>query len=136
MKITQSNVQRLALVACGAIFFSMSPMQGIAETDEIAPRKEAVEPSNSGDSARGEILFRSICGGYCHATDPGGREAPFLFDCEWKLGGTDSDIFATISAGVPGTRMIAFGGKLPEGDSDIWSLVAYLRRESRCSKLP
>jgi mono/diheme cytochrome c family protein len=136
MKITQLNVRRLALVACGAIFFSMPTTRGTAGVDGIVLEKGAVAPSKTGDPARGELLFRSICGGYCHATGPGSREAPFLFDCDWELGGTDSEIFTTISAGVSGTRMIAFGGKLPEGDSDIWSLVAYLRSESRCSKLP
>lgn len=35
--------------------------------------------------------------------------------------------YRVISEGVPETTMIAFGGQLPEGDDDIWRLVAYIR---------
>jgi mono/diheme cytochrome c family protein len=81
---------------------------------------------------RGELLFAGVCGAYCHGLQPGVRDAPYLFDCEWKHGGADGDLFRVISQGVPGTRMPAFGGKLPEGDADLWRLVAYLRSRSRC----
>ena len=75
---------------------------------------------------RGRLLFNGTCGGYCHGTSPGPRDAPYLFDCTWLHGGSDADIFRIISEGVPKTRMIAFGGNLPEGDADIWRLVAYI----------
>ena len=89
-------------------------------------------PVASADPERGELLFRSICGGYCHGIVEGKRDAPFLFDCDWVHGGSDQEIFDVISAGVPQTRMIGFGGKLPEGDADIWSLIAYIRSTSQC----
>ena len=132
MKITQSNVWRLAL---GAVFSLVLVVEN-ASADEISSGKSASRSASSGDPARGEMLFRSVCGGYCHAMEPGKREAPYLFDCDWKHGGTDAKVFHTIYAGVPGTRMISFGGKLPEGDSDIWGLGAFLRRESQCNKMP
>ncbi len=37
-----------------------------------------------------------------------------------------------ISEGVPNARMMAFGGKLLEGDADIRKLIAYLPTDSRC----
>lgn len=84
---------------------------------------------------RGKSLFIGTCGGYCHSYHDGARgDVPDLFDCEWKHGGSDQDIFDTISNGVPNTRMIAFKGVLPDGDTDIWKLVAFLRAESTCGK--
>ena len=79
---------------------------------------------------RGERLFTGVCAGYCHGLSPGPRDAPYLFDCTWVHGGRDADLFRTISKGVPETPMIAFGGQLPEGDEDIWRLVAYIKSAS------
>ena len=76
--------------------------------------------------ARGKALFVGTCAGYCHSPTVE-RAAPNLFDCAWKNGGGgDQELFDVIADGVPGTAMIAFRGKLPEGDEDIWRLVAYL----------
>ncbi len=86
--------------------------------------------------ARGAQLFSSVCSAYCHALPgdaAGVREAPNLFDCTWLHGGSDAEIFHTLSTGVPNTRMISFAGKLPDGDADLWKLVAYLRAQSRCA---
>lgn len=118
--------------ACGLLLGCHGKPGGAKATPAPAP----VSPASSADPARGELLFRSICGGYCHGVAPGKRDAPFLFDCDWLHGGSDQQIFDVISGGVPGTRMIAFGGKLPEGDSDIWGLVAYLRASSQCKAQP
>jgi mono/diheme cytochrome c family protein len=86
------------------------------------------------DVARGEQLFTALCAAYCHSRDPGKREAPYLFDCSWIHGGSEQEIFNTISTGVPETRMVPFGGKLPNGDDDILNLVAFLEANSRCDK--
>ena len=81
---------------------------------------------------RGKSIFVGTCGGYCHGATAGPRDAPYLLDCIWIHGSSDQDVFDTIAAGVPDTRMIGFKGKLPEGDDDIWKIVAYLksRRQS------
>jgi mono/diheme cytochrome c family protein len=84
------------------------------------------------DVERGRALFVGTCGAYCHHMTPGPGDAPFLFDCDWLHGGSDAEIFNTISKGVPNTRMVAFGGALP--DQDIWRLVTYLRSASLCKK--
>jgi cytochrome c oxidase cbb3-type subunit 3 len=81
---------------------------------------------------RGKSIFTGTCGGYCHMTVPGPRDAPYLFDCEWLHGGSDEEIFATIAAGVPNTQMVPFGGALPEGDDDIWRVVAFLKSARVC----
>ncbi|MSP42027.1 MAG: hypothetical protein EXR08_01455 [Alphaproteobacteria bacterium] len=84
--------------------------------------------------ARGQALFTGTCGAYCHKQTPSNTDALFLFDCEWKHGSTDDDIFKVINGGVEGTRMVAFGGAFPEGDKDARALIAYLRSASQCKK--
>lgn len=75
---------------------------------------------------RGKALFVGTCAGYCHSPVVE-RAAPNLFDCAWRHGsGADQEIFDLIAAGVPNTAMVGFQGKLPEGDDDIWRLVAYI----------
>jgi mono/diheme cytochrome c family protein len=81
---------------------------------------------------RGRLIFVGTCGAYCHSTHDVERDAPSLFDCEWKHGGSDTEIFASISNGVPNTRMPAWKGALPQGDEDIWKVIAYLRSASEC----
>lgn len=81
---------------------------------------------------RGQLIFTGTCGGYCHNRGSDAGDAPNLFDCTWLHGGADEEVFATIRDGVRGTRMIGFGGKLPQGDQDIWKLVAYLKSERSC----
>jgi mono/diheme cytochrome c family protein len=83
---------------------------------------------------RGRLIFVGTCGAYCHSTHDVERDAPSLFDCEWKHGGSDQEIFVSISEGIPNTRMPAWKGALPQGDDDIWRVVAYLRSASECKR--
>ena len=84
------------------------------------------------DVERGRALFVGTCGAYCHHMTPGPGDAPYLFDCDWLHGGSDPEIFHTITTGVPDTRMVAFGGAIP--DADVWRIVAYLKSASVCTK--
>ena len=83
---------------------------------------------------RGRLVFAGTCGAYCHKLVPGQGGTPFLFDCGWKHGGSDQEIYRTIWDGVPNTQMVGFGGALPGGDDDIWKIIAYLRTNSRCEQ--
>lgn len=107
------------LAACGG---SESP------ATRYARDPEAVE--------RGRLIFVGTCGAYCHSMQPGVREAPDLFDCHWKNGDRDRDLFRVIASGVPETRMVGFAEALPEGEEDIWKLIAFLRVHSRCEGVP
>ena len=83
---------------------------------------------------RGEAVFTGTCGGYCHLIGSSNADAPNLFDCAWIHGGSNREVFTTISNGIADTRMVAFAGKLPEGDEDIWKIVAFLKsRRDTCS---
>ncbi len=68
--------------------------------------------------------------GYCHGVNIVVGDVPNLFDCAWLHGGSNQEIFSTISNGVPGSRMVAFGGRLPEGDEDIWKIIAFLKSQA------
>ena len=92
---------------------------GESPADRFAKDPDAVK--------RGKAIFTGTCGAYCHSNKKDNRDAPYLFDCEWLHGGSDEQIHATIANGVPGTRMIGFGGKMPQGDDDIWRVIAYLK---------
>ncbi|HIF09264.1 MAG TPA: hypothetical protein EYQ81_05050 [Sneathiellales bacterium] len=83
---------------------------------------------------RGRLVFAGTCGAYCHKLAPGQGGVPYLFDCGWKHGGSDQQIYATIRDGVSDTQMVGFGGVLPGGDDDIWKIVAYLRTNSTCEQ--
>lgn len=81
---------------------------------------------------RGEAIYVGSCASFCHGATPeiAGEEfgsAANLFDCEWKYGGSDEEIFNTVVTGVTGTGMVGFGSNFPEGDDDLWKLIAYLR---------
>ena len=83
---------------------------------------------------RGRALFIGTCAGYCHKTTPELTDAVFLFDCEWKHGSSDREIFDTVTIGVPSTRMLGFGSNFPEGEDDLWKIIAYLRvNQQPCS---
>jgi mono/diheme cytochrome c family protein len=84
------------------------------------------------DVARGKAIFVGTCGAYCHKMTNLQSDAPYLFDCDWLHGGSDEEIFHTITHGVPGTRMVQFGGAIP--DQDIWRIIAYLKSASECKK--
>jgi len=77
--------------------------------------------------ARGQALFQGTCAGYCHTLTPEETDASFLFDCEWDYGGSDDEIFAIMTDGIPDTRMVGFGDNFPGGDEDKWRIIAYLR---------
>ena len=58
-------------------------------------------------------------------TEQGGKQPPDLTDGQWDHGSTDGEIFTAIKKGVPPTMMAGWGG--PLSDTQIWSIVRYLR---------
>ena len=104
-----------------------------------APKPESPAQKFARDPAaveRGKQIFIGTCGAYCHSTHDEERDAPSLFDCTWRHGGSDQEIFKSISEGIQNTRMPAWKGALPEGDDDIWRVIAYLRSATTCKTAP
>jgi mono/diheme cytochrome c family protein len=99
----------------------------LAACDADSPADKYVKDATA--VKRGRSIFIGTCMGYCHSLKPARKEAPHLFDCNWLHGGTDQEIFNTISNGVPETKMASYGGKLPEGEQDIWKVIAYINTQ-------
>jgi cytochrome c oxidase cbb3-type subunit III len=71
----------------------------------------------------GAVLFRQECA-FCHGVSArGGMRGPDLTTGSWTHGGSDAEVAATISSGVPGTAMPP--NKLTE--DEVWQIIAYLR---------
>jgi cbb3-type cytochrome c oxidase subunit III len=83
------------------------------------------EPPSSGpsDIRKGEKMFLQHCK-MCHGAEAKGDIGPDLTDEEWKYGGSDSDIYTTVSNGRPG-GMPGWGNKL--GEEEIRNVIAYIR---------
>jgi mono/diheme cytochrome c family protein len=119
-----------------AVLAASLALVALAACEKAAPPAPAVAfESDPAALKRGKSLFIGMCGAYCHSFHDGARgDVPDLFDCEWKNGQTDQQIFDIISNGVANTRMVGFKTMMPEGDTDMWKLVAFLRTESTCAK--
>lgn len=73
--------------------------------------------------AEGRRLFVAYnCYG-CHGGHAGGGMGPSLRDQDWIYGGSDSQVFNSISEGR-GKGMPSWGTKVPQ--DQIWKLVSYL----------
>lgn len=113
------------VVTAGCLVGACAPAGSPA--DRFAKDPAAVE--------RGKMIFVGTCGAYCHSNKKDNRDAPYLFDCEWLHGGSDEQIHTTIVNGVPGTRMVGFGNTMPQGDDDVWRVIAYLKlNREACAK--
>ena len=127
----------LCLVVMGFAIQDNTLSVGAIATAQAATAGDATDPvpelmKQPAAVARGKGIFVGTCGAYCHKMTKVESDAPNLFDCDWLHGGSDMDIFHTITHGVPGTRMVAFGGAIP--DKDIWNVIAYLKSASQCKK--
>ncbi len=72
--------------------------------------------------AEGKKLFDRNCA-ECHGDGTGGS-GPDLTDNEWLCGGSDAQIFATVSNGRPG-GMPSWSSDLK--DDEIWKIIAFIR---------
>ena len=83
---------------------------------------------------RGQALFEGSCANYWHGKNQTAGKEQFLFDCDWKHGGSDQEIFDIVTAGIPETTMIGFGSNFPDGDDDLWKIIAFLRvKQEACN---
>jgi putative heme-binding domain-containing protein len=93
---------------------------------ESALAQEATTNPRAGDATAingGKNVYRGRCG-VCHGIDAKGYRGSDLTTGDWVHGGSDSQIFKTIQAGVTGTEMPANGNM---SDDEIWMVIAYLR---------
>ncbi len=107
---------------------SFGQTQGVARAQARQDMKNPYE----GDPAAIETgleLFNGRCS-FCHGTRGHGAKGPCL-TCGRFLyrGGSNAQLFATISGGIPGGQMGAFAASM--SGEDIWRIIAFLRDETR-----
>ena len=119
------------LAACGE---SESAPDGIATVPvPLPPTPEFIVAGFENDPAalrRGQELFLGSCVSFCHnliEEEPDQADALFLFDCRWQHADDNAGIFRVIKEGIPDTRMVGFGDNFPEGDDDVWKIIAWIR---------
>ncbi len=79
--------------------------------------------SSDADIQQGAALFQTHCS-YCHGSfGEGGRGADLTAGI-YRRGGRDSELYASIRLGIPGTEM----GPVRVTDEEVWKLVAYVKR--------
>ena len=103
------NIRVAFLLACG--------LAHAQTTDNPKAREPQV-------AAAGYAVFRIYCSP-CHGIHAHGGRGPDLTRGIYHSGEKDSDLFRTISNGLPGTEMTSFASDI--SDDDIWRIVAYIR---------
>ncbi|PCJ23890.1 MAG: hypothetical protein COA96_10975 [SAR86 cluster bacterium] len=112
------------------LFFCTILLSVAACSDGEAPAELTIVEGFMADEsavARGGALFEGSCANFCHTFELVESDALFLFDCQWKNGSTDQELFDIVTVGVPDTRMVGFGSNFPEGDDDLWKIIAFIR---------
>jgi aldose sugar dehydrogenase len=89
---------------------------------------QAAQPGRGGGRAvPGADTYVQFCAS-CHGPTLQGGSAPSLVDDEWKFGGDDASIVASIKDGRPGTLMIAFKDLI--NDEQVRNLLFYIRTQA------
>ena len=107
------------LVAC--VTLSLGGQAAPPQARESTPRPVVADASAV---TQGAVLFRQECV-FCHGVSArGGMRGPDLTTGAWSHGGSDEELVATITDGVPGTAMPAHAHLKGE---EIGQIIAYLR---------
>ena len=126
----------MSRINTGLSFFLLSLFLASGSVGDAAAEDKNDTNPFAGDAAaieEGEALFQAVCTGYCHVTSGTQRKdakCPDLFDCEWKNGNSDKEMFQVLLNGVPNTEMAPFKGQLP--DEMLWQILAYVKSASTC----
>lgn len=78
---------------------------------------------NAAAARDGEKMYDAHCAD-CHGGDGRGGGGPDLADDRWLYGGSDAEVFQSVSQGRPG-GMPSWGSDLKE--DEIWKVIAYVR---------
>jgi cytochrome c oxidase cbb3-type subunit III len=108
-----------------AALLAVSPIPQLAQdTPQPATTPDAVE--------RGHFIFSNNCG-ICHGPDAhNGDRGPDLNTGRFKHGGSDADLFRTITHGIPGTIMPA--NNLPA--EQVRDIITFLRSTVVAARAP
>jgi cytochrome c oxidase cbb3-type subunit III len=112
--------QNARILLAAALLLSLSSRvhtqpQTTATTNPLAGDAQAIEA--------GKNIFRGRCA-VCHGIDAKGYRGSDLTSGDWVHGGSDVQIFRTISRGIAGTEM---PGNNNMSEEEVWMVIAYLR---------
>jgi glucose/arabinose dehydrogenase len=131
-----SAVKSAWLPVCLAAAVSAQPQQTPPSPPPGAPPVQA--PGGSAAGGRGGrgnnpsvATYAQFCAS-CHGPTLQGGSATNLLDDDWKFGGDDASIAASIRDGRPGTAMVAFKDLL--NAEQIRQLVFYIREQAGLAK--
>ncbi|MEX0964552.1 MAG: c-type cytochrome [Pseudohongiellaceae bacterium] len=120
------------LVYCAVLLSMIACSDSQSDIDSATASPVQRFMADSAALARGQAIFEGSCASFCHTMEPVSElDASFLFDCQWNNGSSDQELFDVVTRGVPGTRMVGFGSNFPEGDDDLWKVIAYLRSKQQ-----
>ncbi len=120
-----SHLTRTAAVLAAAGFLFAIAAMFLLNASSIVAAQEITNPLAGNPKAieEGASQFRADCA-LCHGLHGnGGSRGPDLTRGVWNHGGSDAEIFRTITEGVPGTLMPAN----ILSDAETWEIIAYLR---------
>jgi cytochrome c oxidase cbb3-type subunit III len=111
---------RRALLVCGLVVSMYAQEAEDRRTEEKVPDKNP--HTTPADVARGKQYFLGHCA-FCHGPAGEGGRGVNLTTGQYRMGGSDSELFRTIRRGIDGTEMPGSGLSQPE----LWKIVAYVR---------
>jgi putative heme-binding domain-containing protein len=94
---------------------AQAPAQAPAQVNPLAGNARAIDG--------GKNIYRGRCG-VCHGIDARGYRGSDLTTGDWVHGGSDAQLFTTISRGITGTEMPPHPNMSEE---EVWMVIAYLR---------
>ena len=129
----RSAIRRVLLVFLMTVVSCLVGAQnrGIPESASAEEPADLKNPFDGDPAAieRGLEVYNERCS-FCHGTRGHGAKGPCL-TCGHFLyrGGSNAQLFATISGGIPGGQMGAFASSV--SSVDIWKIIAFLREETK-----
>lgn len=129
LNVSWLKLLRSLLLALSLGWLGLASLSVSAEEDDRHGMVNDIEiPSDAATLAIGEERYKARCA-YCHLSSGRGGSSGVCLACQkYKWGSKASSIFATISAGRPGTKMGAFGN--PETGltaEQTFAVIAYIR---------
>lgn len=114
VNLRQWLVSAAAMVIAGAAAAAAQPVTDRV-TNPLDGNPKAIE--------QGRNVFRGRCA-VCHGIDAKGYRGTDLTTGDWHHGGSDAQLFRTITRGIPGTEMPGNTNML---EDEVWRVIAYLR---------
>jgi len=112
------------IIIAGLLFAGLTPFPASAGDTTPSSAKVLKNPfeGNKTAIAEGEKIFDEKCS-ECHMDGTGGS-GPNLTDDLWIYGGSDTDVYTTVSGGRKG-GMPSWKSELKE--DQIWKVIAFIR---------